>query len=64
MASMNGQFIASAILGAIALLFIVWALAERLRAGSFSASARIRLRVALIFLVVVAWLTWLRLHGT
>jgi type VI protein secretion system component VasK len=60
---MNGQVIASSILGAIALLFIVWAVAERLRLGNFSAGARIRLRVALIFLVVVAWLTWLRLHG-
>jgi hypothetical protein len=60
---MNGQLIASAILGAIALLFIVWALVERARGGNFSAGSRIRLRVAVIFLLVVAWLTWLRLQG-
>jgi hypothetical protein len=60
---MNGQLIASTILGAVALLFIVWAIAERVRIGSFSVGARIRLRVALIFLLVAAWLTWLRLHG-
>jgi type VI protein secretion system component VasK len=60
---MNGQLIASAILGAIALLLIVWAFVERARIGGFSAGARIRLRVALIFLVVAAWLTWQRLHG-
>jgi type VI protein secretion system component VasK len=60
---MKGNLIASAVLGAVAVAFIVWAALERLQRGSFSVGARIRVRVALIFLLVVAWLTWLRLHG-
>jgi type VI protein secretion system component VasK len=60
---MNGQLITSSILGAIALVFIAWAVVERARLGRYSAGARIRLRVALIFVLVAVWLTWWRQQG-
>jgi hypothetical protein len=63
MSQLSGNLIATLVLGAIALLFIVLALVDRARNGRFGPGSRTRLRVALIFLAVAAWLTWLRTQG-
>lgn len=60
---MNGSLTASLILGAFALVLGVWAMVDRARQGQWTIAARTRLRIAIIFMVVVAWLTWLRGGG-
>jgi hypothetical protein len=60
---MNGQLLASLILGLFAVGLGGWALLDRLQQGQWTSAARTRLRIALIFLIVAAWLTWLRLGG-
>lgn len=60
---MHGQTLAILILGLFALVLGGWALFDRLRQGEWSIAGRTRLRVALIFLVVVLWLGWLRQGG-
>lgn len=58
MSKLGGQWWAMGILGLVALVMLIWALWDRLRSGQWGIAAKVRLRVALIFVLVCAWLLW------